>query len=82
MRLSEISPPPPCLSGGKKRFQRKGAQSGGYNWELGDLAFGNPLDRIGNKAKLRLKSRVRWKEKGSKKRTDKSERSDYHRKHG
>lgn len=78
MKLSSIKALPRTTG----RPQRKGAMSGGYNWELGDLAFGNPISLIGKSAKARAKARETWNDTGKKRRAKKSESSDYHQKHG
>lgn len=79
MKLSKISPPPPSRS---KRSHYKGAERGGFTFDMGTIAFGNPLDLVGKSAKARQKSRDTWKAQGGKKKVKKSESSDYHRKHG
>lgn len=61
------------------RPSKSKAEKGGYTWELGTIAFGDPMDAIGKKAKVRKKARETWKKNGNKKNSSKS---DYHRKHG
>jgi len=52
--------------------------TGTYGWELGNIAFGDPLEAIGKKAKIRADQREKWAD-GKPKR---SSQSDFHRKHG
>jgi len=62
----------------KKRVNRKGAVAGGYGFDNGIVAFGNPLEAIGKVAKIREKQREDFQ-------ADKAARNsttDYHRKHG
>lgn len=79
MKLSEISPPPPSRS---KRSHYKGAERGGYTFDMGQIAFADPMLLIGKSAKARAKAKETWHDTGKKTRAKKSERSDYHRKHG
>lgn len=55
------------------RPSRSKAEKGGYTWELGTIAFGDPLEAIGKKAKIRQKARETWKQNGS----VKSSKSEY-----
>lgn len=79
MKLSDISPPPPCRS---KRSHYKGSERGGFTFDFGLIAFSDPMLLVGKSAKARQKSRDTWKAQGGKKKVKKSESSDYHRKHG
>lgn len=65
----------------KIRISRKHA-AGVYGWELGSIAFGDPMENIGKKAKTREQARIRWKQQGNKKRSYKSSKADFHKKHG
>lgn len=56
--------------------------SGSYGFDNGAIAFGDPLDSIGKKAKTREQARIRWKQQGNKKRSYKSSKADFHKKHG
>lgn len=69
MKISDISPKP----------QQK--RTKGYSWELGNIAFGNPLDEIGKSAKIRKKLREHWAKEKKQTGGDKA-RNNYHRKHG
>lgn len=70
MKRSDLSPPP----------QQKRAK--GFNFDFGSIAFSDPMLLIGKAAKARDKARETWNDTGKKTRAKKSERSDYHRKHG
>jgi hypothetical protein len=78
MKLSDISPSPPYK--GSKRTHYKSADRGGYNWDNGFAAFGDPLEMVGKASRARKKAAVTWR---AKKQTggDKA-RNNYHRKHG
>lgn len=59
------------------------SSAGAYGFDNGSIAFGDPMELLGKKARIRETARIRWKEQGSKRRKPKkSERSDFHRKHG
>jgi hypothetical protein len=80
MTRAELSPTAPYLIGrGKKRKHSKSADKGGYSWELGAYAFGNPMDQVGKAIKKRRETA----EKYSKRKTGgDNARNNYHRKHG
>ena len=67
------------------KIRRLGAKPcpGSYGFDNGSIAFGDPLEAIGKKARVRQQARDRWKTQGAKSRkVKKSSKSDFHRKHG
>lgn len=61
MKLSDIVPTAPYLIGrGKKRKHCKSADKGGFTWELGAYAFGNPLEQVGKAIKKRRDAAERY----------------------
>lgn len=80
MKLSEIMPPPPYK--GSKRSHYKGAERGGFTFDMGQIAFADPMLLVGKAAKARAKARETWNDPNKKRRAKKSERDNYHRKHG
>lgn len=55
---------------------------GQYGFDNGSVAFSDPMELLGKKAKAREQARIRWKTQGNKKRAYRSSKSDFHRKHG
>lgn len=54
MKLCDIVPTAPYLIGrGKKRKHCKSADKGGYGFDFGAIAFGDPLEQVGKAIKKR-----------------------------
>lgn len=66
----------------KIRSLGEAKSSGVYGWELGSIAFSDPLERIGKKAAQREKAVLKWKEQGQKRKEKRSSKADFHKKHG
>lgn len=76
MKLSQITAPPPIKA--TKRGHSKSADKGGYCWDNGFAAFGDPMERIGKVAKIRANQRDEFKAQ----KAARSSRNDFKTKHG